>query len=287
METVLASPTREVVIGPGRPFVIVGERINPTGRRAFAEQIAGGDLEPVRAEALAQVQAGAPVLDVNAGIPGADEADLLVRMVKLVAETVDVPLCIDSSTDAALEAALAVYEGKALVNSVTGEEDKLERILPLVKRHGAAVIGMANDERGPLADPAERLAVARKIVERAADHGIPPEDVIIDPLAMTVGADPDAGRVVLETMRLVRDELGVNLICGASNVSFGMPGRAELTATFVAMARMVGLTCAIANPLSREMRMATLGGDVLLGIDRYAATWLRTIRAERRSSAEG
>jgi 5-methyltetrahydrofolate--homocysteine methyltransferase len=191
METVLASPTREVVIGPDRPFVIVGERINPTGRRAFAERIAGGDLEPVRAEALAQVEAGAPVLDVNAGIPGADEVDLLVQMVKLVAETVDVPLCIDSSTDAALEAALAVYEGKALVNSVAGEEDKLERILPLVKRHGAAVIGLANDERGPLPDPVERLAVARRIVERAADHGIPPEDVVIDPLAMTVGADPD------------------------------------------------------------------------------------------------
>lgn len=284
METVLSSPGREVAIGPDRPFVIVGERINPTGRRTFAERIAGGDLEPVREEALAQVAAGAAVLDVNAGIPGVDEADLLVRMVKLVAETVDVPLSIDSSTDAALEAALAVYEGKALVNSVTGEEDKLERVLPLVKRHDAAVIGLANDERGPLPDPAERLRVARRIVERAADHGIPAEDVIVDPLAMTVGADPDAGRVVLETMRLVRDELGVNLVCGASNISFGMPGRAELTATFVAMARMVGLTCAIANPLSREMRMAALGGDVLLGIDRYAATWLRTIRAER---AEG
>lgn len=287
MDTVLASPSREVVIGPDRPFVIVGERINPTGRRAFAEQLAAGDLEPVRAEALAQVEAGAPVLDVNAGIPGVDEVDLLVRMVKLVAETVDAPLAIDSSTDAALEAALAVYEGKALVNSVTGEEDKLERILPIVKRHGAAVIGLANDERGPLPDPTERLLVARRILERAADHGIPPQDVIIDPLAMTVGADPDAGRIVLETMRLVRDELGVNLICGASNVSFGMPGRAELTATFVAMARMVGLTCAIANPLSRDMRMATLGGDVLLGIDRYAATWLRTIRAERAARAEG
>jgi len=281
METVLASPAKEVAIGPGRPFAIVGERINPTGRKAFADTIAGGNLDAVREEALAQVAAGAPVLDVNAGIPGLDEAALLVRMVKLVSETVDVPLCIDSSTDAALEAALDAYDGKALVNSVTGEEDKLERILPVVKRHGAAVIGLASDERGPLADPAERLAIARKIVQRAADHGIPAEDVIIDPMAMTVGADPDSGLVVLEAMRLIRDELGANLICGASNVSFGMPGRNELTATFVAMARMRGLTCAIANPLSREMRMAALGGDVLLGIDRYAGSWLKAIRAEK------
>jgi len=281
METVLASPTTEVTIGPGRPFVIVGERINPTGRKTFADTIAGGNLDAVRDEALAQVAAGAPVLDVNAGIPGIDEAALLVRMVELVSEAVDVPLCIDSSTDAALEAGLDAYDGKALVNSVTGEEDKLERILPVVKRHGAAVIGLASAERGPLPDPHERLAIARKIVQRAADHGIPAEDVIVDPMAMTVGADPDSGAVVLEAMRLIRDGLGANLICGASNVSFGMPGRAELTATFVSMSRMHGLTCAIANPLSREMRMAVLGGDVLLGVDRYAANWLKAIRAEK------
>lgn len=284
MDTVLASPAKEVAIGPGRPFVIVGERINPTGRKAFAGTIAGGNLDAVREEALAQVAAGAPVLDVNAGIPGIDEADLLVRMIGLVSEAVDVPLCIDSSTDAALEAGLDAYDGKALVNSVTGEEDKLERILPVVKRHGAAVIGLASDERGPLPDPPERLAIARKIVRRAADHGIGAEDVVIDPMAMTVGADPDSGGVVLETMRLVRDELGANIVCGASNVSFGMPGRPELTATFVSMARMHGLTCAIANPLSREMRMAALGGDVLLGIDRYAANWLKAIRAEKAGS---
>ncbi|HET9724391.1 MAG TPA: dihydropteroate synthase [Actinomycetota bacterium] len=281
METLLASPAKEVAIGPGRPFVIVGERINPTGRKAFADTIAGGKLDVAREEALAQVAAGAPVLDVNAGIPGIDEADLLVRMIGLVSEAVDVPLCIDSSTDAALEAGLDAYDGKALVNSVTGEEDKLERILPVVKRHGAAVIGLASDERGPLPDPAERLAIARKIVQRAADHGVAAEDVIVDPMAMAVGAEPDSGAIVLETMRLVRDELGANLICGASNVSFGMPGRPELTATFVAMARMHGLTCAIANPLSREMRMAALGGDVLLGIDRYAGSWLKAIRAEK------
>ena len=281
METILESPAKQVVIGPGRPFVMIGERINPTGRKGLSDELKAGDFDRVRADALAQVEAGAPVLDVNGGVPGVDEADLLVRMVKLVSEITGVPLSIDSSTDAALEAALDVYEGKALVNSVTGEEDKLERILPVVKRHGAAVIGLASDERGPLPDPNERLAIARKIMQRAADHGIAPEDVIIDPMAMAVGADPDSGAVVLETMRLVRDELGANLTCGASNISFGMPGRAEITGTFIAMARMHGLTCAIANPLSREIRVAALGSDVLLGVDRYAGAWLRAWRAEQ------
>jgi 5-methyltetrahydrofolate--homocysteine methyltransferase len=285
VETVLGSPARQVRIGPGLPFVIVGERINPTGRTALADELKAGDFDRVRSDALEQVAAGAPVLDVNAGVPGLDEADLLVRMVKLVTEVTDVPLSIDSSTDAALEAALGVYEGKALVNSVTGEEDKLERILPVVKRHGAAVIGLASDERGPSPDPRVRLEIARKILGRATDHGIAPEDVVIDPLAMTVGADPDAGAVVLETIGLVRDELGTNVICGASNVSFGIPGRAEITGVFLAMARHAGLTCAIANPLSREVRLAALGSDVLLGIDRYAGAWLKAMRAERASSA--
>ena len=281
METVLRSATKSVVIGPAQPFVVVGERINPTGRKAFAEELKAGNLDRVRADAVAQVEAGAHVLDVNGGVPGIDEADLLVRMVKLVTEITDVPLSMDSSTDAALEAALGAYEGKALVNSVTGEEGKLERILPVVKRHGAAVIGLSSDERGPSPDPRVRLGVARKILERAADHGIPAEDVLIDPLVMTVGADPDAGAVVLETIRLVRQELGANIICGASNVSFGMPGRAELTGVFLAMARHAGLTCAIANPLSRETRLAVFGTDVLLGIDRYAGAWLKAMRAEQ------
>lgn len=281
METVLESPTDRVVIGPEHPFVVIGERINPTGRKAFADELLAGNLDRVRQDALAQVEAGAPVLDVNAGVPGVDEADLLARMVKLVTEVTDAPLCIDSSTDAALEAALGVYEGKALVNSVTGEEDKLERILPIVKRHVAAVIGLASDERGPSPDPRVRLEIARKIVGWAADHGIPTEDVVIDPLAMTVGADPDAGAVVLETIHLVREELGTNIACGASNVSFGMPGRAELTGVFLAMARHAGLTCAIANPLSREVRLVALASDVLLGIDRHAGAWLKAMRAER------
>ena len=286
METILESPARRVTIGAGHPFVMIGERINPTGRKSLSDELKAGDLGRVAADALAQVEAGAPVLDVNAGVPGVDEADLLVRIVTLVAELVDVPLSIDSSTDAALEAALGAYDGKALVNSVTGEEDKLERILPVVKRHGAAVIGLASDERGPLPDPNERLAIARKILERAADHGIPAEDVVVDPMAMAVGADPDSGAVVLETMRMIRNELEVNLTCGASNVSFGMPGRAEITATFLAMGRMHGLTCAIVNPLSREIRVAALAGDVLLGTDRYAAAWLKAMRAERAAASD-
>jgi 5-methyltetrahydrofolate--homocysteine methyltransferase len=286
METILESPGKRVVIAPGHPFVIVGERINPTGRKGLSEELKAGNLDRVREDALAQVAAGAPVLDVNAGVPGADEAALIVQMVELVTSVTDVPLSLDSSTDAALEAALEAYDGKALVNSVTGEQDKLERILPVVQRHGAAVIGLASDERGPLPDPKERLAIARRIIERAADHGIPAEDVVIDPMAMAVGADPDSGAVVLETMRLVRDELGANLTCGASNISFGMPGRAEITGTFLAMGRMHGLTCAIANPLSREVRLAALGADVLLGIDRYAGAWLKAMRAER-TAAEG
>jgi 5-methyltetrahydrofolate--homocysteine methyltransferase len=286
VETILESPTRRVAIGADRPFVMIGERINPTGRKGLSEELKAGDLGRVAVDALAQVESGAPVLDVNAGVPGLDEVALLVQMVTLVSGLVDVPLSIDSSTDAALEAALEAYDGKALVNSVTGEEDKLERILPVVRRHGAAVIGLASDERGPLPDPGERLAIARRILHRAADHGIPAEDVLVDPMAMAVGADPESGAVVLETMRLVRDELGVNLTCGASNVSFGMPGRAEITGTFLAMGRMHGLTCAIVNPLAREVRMAALAGDVLLGTDRYAAAWLKAMRAERAAAQD-
>lgn len=285
METVLGSPTKRVVIGPEHPFVVIGERINPTGRKAFADELLAGNLDRVREDAARQVEAGAPVLDVNAGVPGADEVDLLVRMVQAVMETTDAPLCIDSATDAALEAALDAYEGKALVNSVTGEDERLERVLPLVKGHGAAVIGMANDERGISMVPEERLRAARKIVERAADHGIPPEDVVIDPLVMSVGADGTAPSVALETMRLVRDELGCNLTCGASNVSFGMPGRAALSAAFLGMARYAGLTSAIANPLTPEIRTSVLATDVLLGVDAHAMAWIKTMRAQQRAGS--
>jgi 5-methyltetrahydrofolate--homocysteine methyltransferase len=281
VETVLRSRGGDVVISIDRPFVVIGERINPTGRKVLAAEMKNGVMDRVKADALAQVAAGAHMLDVNAGIPALDEAALLVAAIKAVVEVTDAPLCLDSSIVEALEAGLAAYQGKALVNSVTAEDERLERILPLVKKHGAAVIGMANDETGITMVPEERLALARKIVERAADHGIPAEDVVIDPIAMTVAADPLSGRITLETMRLIRDHLGNNLICGASNVSFGLPDRPTVNAAFLPLAMDAGLTCAITNPLIPEVRRAVLAGDLLLGHDEYASAWIRSFRAEQ------
>ena len=278
MKTILESLDHKVTIGPDSPFVIIGERINPTGRQALAREILDGNLDRVVADALAQVEAGAAVLDVNAGVPGADEPALLVQLVSKVQETVQVPLAIDSSVVAALEAALPVCRGKPLVNSVTGEDERLEAILPLVALHKAAVIGLAQDEAGPSMNPEQRLTIARKIVRRAMDHGIPPEDVVIDPLAMTVGADPNGASAVLETIRLVRQELGNNLTLGASNISFGLPGRMVINASFLALAMGAGLTSAIANPLSEGLRPTVLSGDLLLARDPYGMTWIREHR---------
>src|SRR5690242_19417872 len=281
METRLSSRTREVVISGDAPFVIIGERINPTGRKVLAAEMKEGVMDRVRSDAQAQEAAGAHMLDVNAGIPAVDEAALLVKAIQAVMEASAAPICIDSSIIEALEAGLSAYEGKALVNSVTAEEDRMAIILPLVKKHGAAVIGMANDENGISMVPEERLALARRIIERAADHGIQQEDVIIDPIAMTVAADPTAGRITLETMRLIRDELGNNMTCGASNVSFGLPDRATVNAAFLPVAMYAGLTCAITNPLVPEVRRGVLASDLLLGRDEYAMRWIGAHRAER------
>jgi 5-methyltetrahydrofolate--homocysteine methyltransferase len=280
LDTILTSRGREVVVSIDRPFVIIGERINPTGRKVLAAEMKAGRMDRVRADAIAQVAAGAHMLDINAGIPQLDEAALLVAAIKAVAEVTDVPICIDSSIIEALEAGLSAYEGKALVNSVTAEEERMERILPLVKKHGAAVIGMANDETGISMIPEERVALARRIIERAADYGIPQKDVIIDPIAMTVAADPTCGLITLETMRLIRDQLGNNMTCGASNVSFGLPDRATVNAAFLPLAMHAGLTCAITNPLVPEVRRAVLAGDLLLGHDEYAMRWIAGYRAE-------
>jgi len=280
LETILRSRTREVVISIDRPFVVIGERINPTGRKVLAAEMKEGRMDRVKADAIAQAAAGAHMLDVNAGIPAIDEPALLVAAIKAVSEVSELPICIDSSVMEALEAALAAYEGKALVNSVTAEDERMDRILPLVKKHGAAVIGMANDETGISMVPEERLAIARRIVERAAEYGIPREDVIIDPIAMTVAADPTCGLITLETMRLIRNELGNNMTCGASNVSFGLPDRATVNAAFLPLAMHAGLTCAITNPLVPEVRRAVLAGDLLLGHDEYAMRWIATYRAE-------
>jgi 5-methyltetrahydrofolate--homocysteine methyltransferase len=285
VETRLSSRTREVIVSIDRPFVIIGERINPTGRKVLAAEMKEGKMDRVRADAIAQVAAGAHMLDVNAGIPAADEPALLVAAIKAVSEVTDVPICIDSSIIEALEAGLAAYEGKALVNSVTAEEERMAIILPLVKKHGAAVIGMANDETGITMVPEERLALARRIIERAADHGIPQHDVIIDPIAMTVAADPLAGQVTLATMRLIRDELGNNMTCGASNVSFGLPDRPTVNAAFLPVAMYMGMTCAITNPLIAEVRRGVLASDLLLGHDEYATKWISAFRAEQKEMA--
>jgi 5-methyltetrahydrofolate--homocysteine methyltransferase len=285
MDTVLRSRAKEVVISIDRPFVMIGERINPTGRKVLAAEMKDGRMDRVKADAVAQVAAGAQMLDVNAGVPGIDEPALLVAAIRAVSEVTDVPLCIDSSVIEALEAALGVYEGKALVNSVTAEDERMDRILPLVKKYGAAVIGMSNDETGITMVPQERVEIARKIIERAKYYGIPQEDVVIDPIAMTVAADPQAGLITLETMRLIKEQLGNNMTCGASNVSFGLPERHVLNAAFFPVAMHAGLTCAITNPLVPEVRKAVLASDLLLGHDEYAMQWISDFRKEQKQTA--
>jgi 5-methyltetrahydrofolate--homocysteine methyltransferase len=279
VETALSSRTSSVTIGPGHPFCVIGERINPTGRKRLAELLAAGDFSLALQDAASQIEAGAHALDLNAGVPLVDEAALLRELTLRVQETVDVPLCLDSSVVEALEAALGVCAGKPLVNSVTAETDRLERILPLVARHGAAVIGLVTDEDGIPVTAAGRVANARRIVGAAGDYGIPPEDVVVDPLAIAVATDPGAPRVTLETIRLVGDELGVNTCLGASNVSFGLPERVALTSAFLTMAIAAGLTAAIMNPLVGDEVKAVRASELLTGNDEYAARWIAASRA--------
>jgi 5-methyltetrahydrofolate--homocysteine methyltransferase len=279
METIVSSKTKTVRIGPDRPFTTIGERINPTGRKALGREMAAGNFERVVSDAIAQVEAGAHMLDVNAGIPLADEPAILAQAIRIVQSVIDVPLSIDSSIVAALESGLSAYEGKPLVNSVTGEDERLETVLPLVKKYGAAVIGIANDETGISEDPDVRFAVAKKIVERAMDHGIPRQDVLIDPLVMPIGAVRYAGRQVWQIIRRCREELGVNTCCGASNISFGLPCRPPLNATFLAMAIGAGLTSAITNPIEHEIKQAIMAADVMTGNDENCMAWIQANRA--------
>ena len=283
-ETVVSSASKEVCIGFDRPFVIIGERINPTGRKILAEEMKNGDFSRVEADALAQVEAGAHMLDVNAGIPLADEPAILAEAIRIVQSVTDVPLSIDSSIVAALESGLSVYQGKALVNSVTGEEERLEVVLPLVAKHGAAVIAISNDETGISEDPDVRFAVAKKIVERAADFGIPHHDIIVDPLVMPIGAINTAGKQVMHIVRRLREELKVNTTCGASNVSFGLPNRNGINSAFLTMAIAAGMTSAITSPLHAETMQAVLGADVMMGNDPDCRSW---IRKYREPSADG
>jgi 5-methyltetrahydrofolate--homocysteine methyltransferase len=280
MDTVLQSRSRTVIIGAGRPFCVIGERINPTGRKAFQAQLQAGDLVQLDDDVAEQVAGGADMLDVNVGDPLADEIALMRAAVTRVQELTDLPLVIDSSVIEALEAGLEAYEGKALVNSVTGEDERLEAILPIVARHGAAVIGLANDDEIPM-EPERRLEVARRIVSVAGDHGIPPEDVVIDPLAMPVGAEPRAVTLFIETVRLLRENLGVNTTCGASNTSFGLPGRHVLNAGFLAIASSHGLTSAIMDARSQVCVEGARAADFLLGRDEWGTRWIASHRAKQ------
>lgn len=284
--TVVSSATREIIIGFDQPFCVIGERINPTGRKLLAAEMKEGDYSRVEKDALAQAAAGATMLDVNAGIPLADEPRILAESIQLVQSLTDLPLSIDSSIIEALEAGLAVYQGKALVNSVTGEDESLERVLPLVKKHGAAVVAISNDETGISTDPDVRFAVAKKIVERAADHGISHEDVVVDPLVMPVGAMNDAGTQVFALLRRLREELKVNTTCGASNISFGLPNRRVMNGHFLSMAAAAGMTSAIMNPLHAEDMNAIRAANVLLGHDPDCRTWLTANREPAPEGAE-
>jgi 5-methyltetrahydrofolate--homocysteine methyltransferase len=283
--TVVTSPSQTVQISRDHPTVIIGERINPTGRKKVLAALQAGEFDLIRQEALAQVEAGAGILDVNAGVPGADEPRLMGELVAAIREVTDVPLCIDSANPLTLEAALSTYEGKALVNSVNGEKKSLEAILPLVQKHQAAVIGLCMDDDGIPSTPEARLKVAGNILEEAARLGIPTEDVIIDPLTLTMGSDHHAGAITLETIRLIVEELGVNVGLGASNVSFGLPDRPLLNMTFLAMALQAGASCPITNPLAEGIRTTVLAADLALGRDEFGMRWIKAFR-ERKAAVE-
>jgi 5-methyltetrahydrofolate--homocysteine methyltransferase len=288
MRTVLSSASREAVIGPGEPFCIIGERINPTGRKAFQQQLRDGDLSRVETDVAEQVAGGAMVLDVNMGAPLVDEAELMVRAVKLIQGLTDLPLCIDSSIVEVLDAGLAAYQGKALVNSVTAEDERLEAILPLVARYGAAVIALPNDEEEIPEEPRRRVELARKVIDVATGrYGIAIEDIVIDPLAMPVGADTTLGLRTMETIAALREEFGVNMTLGASNVSFGMPDRHAIGAAFLPMAITAGLTSAIMDARSPQIVRAVKAADLLLDRDAWGAAWIAAHRAQQAQAAQG
>lgn len=286
LTTLVSSKTQTVEINRANPTVIIGERINPTGRKLMMKALQEGNFDRVRQDAKSQVEAGAKILDVNAGVPGADEPVLLKQVMATVMEVTDVPLCIDTADPEALEAALKSYEGKALINSANGEERSLKEVLPLAKEYGAAVIGLCMDDDGipPTAD--ERFKVAAKIIERAGKLGIPTEDVVIDPLALTMSSDHNAGLIAMHTIQKVVSEFGVNITMGASNISFGLPDRKFINATFIAMAILAGLTCPITNPLEPEVSIAIKAADLSMGRDEYGMVWIKTYRQRQKEQSE-
>jgi 5-methyltetrahydrofolate--homocysteine methyltransferase len=278
LTTTISSKTQTLEISRDKPTAIIGERINPTGRKKVLTALQEGNFDIVRQDAITQVEAGAAILDVNAGVPGADEPELIKQVMSNIMEVTDVPLCIDSNNPNALAAALAMYEGKALVNSVNGEEDSLAAVLPLVKEHGAAIIGLCMDDNGIPETPEQRLAVAGKIIERAGKLGIPVEDIVIDPLVLTLGTNSDSAQITLETIRLLVEKFGVNVTMGASNISFGMPDRKYLNAAFMTMAIQAGVTCPISNPLVIEISAGILAADLAMGRDEWGMRWIKAYR---------
>jgi 5-methyltetrahydrofolate--homocysteine methyltransferase len=284
LTTVVSSKTKSVEINRSNPTVIIGERINPTGRKSRLAELKESKFDIVRRDAVAQVEAGAAIIDVNAGVPGADEEPLLKEMMKAVMEVTDVPLCIDTADNTALEGALSIYEGKALINSVNGEEDRLNSVLPLVKEYGASVIALCMDDDGIPPTAESRFKVAAKMIERAGKLGISSERLIIDPLALTMGSDHKAGKIAIETIRKVVAEFGVNVTMGASNISFGLPDRATINATFISMSILAGLTCPITNPLEAEVNLAIQAADLVMGRDEFGMNWIRTFRARAKES---
>jgi 5-methyltetrahydrofolate--homocysteine methyltransferase len=283
LTTVVRSESEEVQISRDLPTVMIGERINPTGRKALQEQLVKGDFSMICDDALTQVEAGAAILDVNAGVPKADEPALLVAMIQQVQKVTPVPLCIDTANPAALESALKIYRGKALVNSVNGEEEKLETVLPLIKQYGAAVIGLTLDDDGIPKTVEKRIEIAEKIINRATAMGIPIEDIVIDPLALTMGAEPDAGLIGLESIAAIVERFGVNITMGCSNISFGMPDREAINASFLAMAIGYGLTCPITNPLKEQVAMAVLAADLCMSRDEYGSNWIGAFRKRKKA----
>jgi 5-methyltetrahydrofolate--homocysteine methyltransferase len=287
MHTVVQSASKTVTIGHDQPFVIIGERINPTGRKKFQELLRAGDLSTIAVDVESQIKGGADMLDVNMGVPLTDEPALLASAIKMIQGITDIPICIDSSVIEALQAGLEAYEGKALVNSMTGEDDRMELILPLIKKHNAAIIALPNDEIGIPATAAERIVITEKIIRAVEKHGISLDNLVIDPLAMTVGADPEAVKITLETIHLIREKFGLNMTLGASNISFGLPNRHALNAAFLPAAMSHGLTCAVMDARTPAINEAVRAADLLLGMDQWGGNWISRFRAQEATKAEG
>lgn len=284
LTTLVTSKSRTVEIQRNNPTVIIGERINPTGRKKLLNELKEGKFDIVKNDAVTQVEAGAKIIDVNAGVPGADEEALLKDMIYAVMEATDMPLCFDTADNKALETALSIYEGKALINSINGEEERLASVLPLVKEYEASVIALCMDDDGIPPTAADRFKVAAKMIERADKMGISADRLVIDPLALTMGSDHNSGRIAIDTIKMVVEEFGVNITMGASNISFGMPDRPAINATFLAMAILAGLTCPITNPLEEEIVLAVQAADLVMGRDEFGMNWIKSYRSRLKES---